>query len=230
MAADALGASVDELKLIASFLLSYPLAGLLKRVPDSKPWLKNVFIIAVSLFYLVGLFDLWDGIRTILYSAAGTYAIAHYIDGTFMPWIVFVFLMGHMSINHIERQFLNDPSRIDITGAQMVMVMKLSGFAWNVHDGRIRDEYLNGHQKERAIRQMPGFLDYAGYVLFFPRSWLAQLSSTMSTKAGLRPLCSLVTTQHPQLQPKPVHAERSLARAPRLPGKQLVVSSGFLPS
>lgn len=32
-------------KLIFSFLLSYPLAGLLKRVPDSKPWLKNLFII-----------------------------------------------------------------------------------------------------------------------------------------------------------------------------------------
>lgn len=34
-------------KLIASFLLSYPLAGLLKRIPDAHPWKKNVFIIAV---------------------------------------------------------------------------------------------------------------------------------------------------------------------------------------
>jgi hypothetical protein len=32
-------------KLITSFLLSYPLAGLLKRVPDEKPALKNLFII-----------------------------------------------------------------------------------------------------------------------------------------------------------------------------------------
>jgi lysophospholipid acyltransferase len=140
----------------------------LKRLPDTKPWQKNVFIIAVSLFYLVGLFDLWDGIRTILYSAAGTYAVAYYIDGSLMPWIGFVFLMGHMSINHLERQFTNTPSVVDITGAQMVMIMKLSAFCWNVHDGRLKQEGLTDYQRERAIIHMPGFLDYAAYVLFFP--------------------------------------------------------------
>lgn len=35
----------SAVKLISSFLLSYPLAGLLKRIPDKKPWLKNVFVI-----------------------------------------------------------------------------------------------------------------------------------------------------------------------------------------
>lgn len=162
------GASIDELKLIASFLLSFPLAAALKRIPDTKPWLKNVFIIAVSLFYLLGLFSLWDGIRTILYSAVGTYAIAYYIDGSLMPWIGFVFLMGHMSINHLQRQFTNDLSVVDITGAQMVMLMKLSAFCWNVHDGRLKQEGLTDYQRDRAIIHMPDFLDYAGYVLFFP--------------------------------------------------------------
>ncbi|ERF73803.1 hypothetical protein EPUS_05507 [Endocarpon pusillum Z07020] len=166
--ARATGASVDEIKLIASFLLSYPLAAVLKRLPDTKPWQKNVFIIAVSLFYLVGLFGLWDGMRTILYSAGGTYAIAYYIDGSFMPWIGFAFLMGHMSINHLERQFTNNPSRVDITGAQMVMLMKLSAFCWNVHDGRLKQESLTEHQRDRAVIEMPNLLDYAGYVLFFP--------------------------------------------------------------
>lgn len=32
-------------KLTFSFLLSYPLAGILKRLPDSKPLRKNIFII-----------------------------------------------------------------------------------------------------------------------------------------------------------------------------------------
>lgn len=32
-------------KLIFSFLLSYPLAALLKRVPDTRPDYKNLFII-----------------------------------------------------------------------------------------------------------------------------------------------------------------------------------------
>ncbi|PLB49501.1 MBOAT family protein [Aspergillus steynii IBT 23096] len=162
------GASVDELKLIASFLLSYPLAGLLKRIPDSQPWKKNAFIIAVSLFYLVGLFDLWDGLRTLSYSAAAVYAITYYIDGSLMPWIGFIFLMGHMSISHIYRQILDDGQVVDITGAQMVLVMKLTSFCWNVHDGRLPQDQLSDPQKYAAITKFPGVLDYLGYVLFFP--------------------------------------------------------------
>ena len=70
----------------------------------------------VSLFYLVGLFDLWSGIRTLFISSAGAYLIAFYVDGPFMPWIGFVFVMGHMSVNHIYRQFANAPDKVDITG------------------------------------------------------------------------------------------------------------------
>ncbi|KAL4801697.1 MBOAT, membrane-bound O-acyltransferase family-domain-containing protein [Aspergillus unguis] len=162
------GASVDELKLIASFLLSYPLAALLKRIPDAHPWKKNAFNIGVSLFYLVGLFDLWDGLRTLIYSSAGIYAIAYYIDGSMMPWIGFIFLMSHMSINHITRQILDDPQTVDITGAQMVLVMKLSAFCWNVHDGRLPQNQLSDPQKYAAITKFPSILDYLGYVLFFP--------------------------------------------------------------
>ncbi|PGH04732.1 hypothetical protein AJ79_07011 [Helicocarpus griseus UAMH5409] len=165
---DATGASVDELKLISSFLLSYPLAGVLKRIPDAKPWQKNVFIVCVSIFYLVGLFDLWDGLRTLLYSSAGAYVIAYYIDGSLMPWIGFIFLMAHMSISHITRQLENSPSTVDITGAQMVLVMKLTAFCWNVHDGRLPQEQLSESQKYAAITKFPDLLDYAGYVLFFP--------------------------------------------------------------
>ena len=148
--------------MLFSFFLSYPLAGLLKRIPDAKPYQKNLFIIAygpdawlrtyrftdalgrVSLFYLVGLFNLWSGIRTLLISSVGAYLIAAYVEGPFMPWIGFVFVMGHMAVNHIHRQSINSPEVVDITGtpsvetscykmlivacigAQMVLVMKAS--------------------------------------------------------------------------------------------------------
>lgn len=141
---------------------------MLKRIPDDKPHQKNFFIIGVSLFYLVGLFDLWAGIRTLLIGSSGAYLIARYIHGPFMPWIGFVFLMGHMSLNHIQRHLINDASLVDITGAQMVLTMKLTAFCWNVHDGRLPEEHLSKHQKEYAVRKLPSLLDYAGFVLFFP--------------------------------------------------------------
>ncbi|KAK4934575.1 Lysophospholipid acyltransferase, partial [Elasticomyces elasticus] len=161
------GANIGEVKLLASFLISYPLAAGLKRVPD-KNYLKQIYIIAVALFYMLGLFDLYGGLRTILWSAGATYAISYYIDGSLMPWIAFTWLMGHMSINHITRQQLDDPSDLDVTGMQMVMLMKLSAFAWNVHDGRLKRDGLSDMQKEKAIYKMPGFLDYTAYVMFFP--------------------------------------------------------------
>lgn len=167
--ADRLGAAPDEIKLIFSFLLSYPLAGLLKRVPDARPDRKNLFIIGVALFYLVGLFDLWVGIRTLFISSAAAYGIAYWLRGSpYMPWIGFAFLMGHMSVNQLNRQFANDPSTVDITGAQMVLVIKLSAFCWNVADGLVPDDQLTPFQRDRALQELPALLDYAGYVLFFP--------------------------------------------------------------
>lgn len=123
---------------------------------------------SVSLFYLIGLFDLWTGIRTLFISAAGAYAISAYVRGPMMPWIGFVFLMGHMSVNHIDRQIRAAPGDVDITGAQMVMVMKLTAFCWNVQDGTLPEKELTDFQKERAIRQLPSILDYTAWVLFFP--------------------------------------------------------------
>ena len=167
-AANILGTSTDELKLITSFLLSYPLAAILKRLPDDRPALKNVFGISIGLFYLVGLFDLWHGLFTVVLDAAATYLIAAYIQGPYMPWIGFIFLMGHMSISHIYRQIADNPAVVDITGAQMVMVMKLSAFCWNVFDGRQASKDLNSDQKERMLTALPSLLDYAGFVAFFP--------------------------------------------------------------
>ncbi|KAK8031209.1 hypothetical protein PG990_000943 [Apiospora arundinis] len=168
-ASGAVGASPDELKLIFSFLLSYPLAGILKRVPDARPAYKNIYSISVCIFYLVGLFDLWDGLWHILLSAAVTYALAYFLRGSpYMPWLGFVFLMGHTAVNQLRRQFANNPADVDITGAQMVMVMKLSAFCWNVADGTLPDDQLSDFQKDRRIVQLPNLLDYAGFVLFFP--------------------------------------------------------------
>ncbi len=124
---------------------------------------------STSVFYLVGLFDLWDGVRTLLISAGGTYCIAKYLKTSpYMSWIGFLFVMGHMSVSHIQRQIANSPSSVDITGAQMVLLMKLSAFCWNIADGQLPDEHLSDFQKERALKDLPSLLDYSAYVLFFP--------------------------------------------------------------
>lgn len=102
-------------------------------------------------------------------SSAGAYCIAKYLKTSpYMPWIGFAFTMGHMSISHIYRQMANSPSSVDITGAQMVLTMKISAFCWNVADGQLPDEQLSDLQKDRALKDVPPLLDYAAYALFFP--------------------------------------------------------------
>ena len=112
----------------------------------------------MSLFFLLGVFDLWNGLWILLVAAVGTYVIAFGIKGPMMPWIAFIFVMGQMSISHLIRQIYKTPdSVVDYTGyrlhdkdailaiictaqlifrAQMVLCQKLTAFAWNVYDGR----------------------------------------------------------------------------------------------
>ncbi|EYE97245.1 lysophospholipid acyltransferase [Aspergillus ruber CBS 135680] len=222
------GASIDELKLITSFLLSYPLAAVLKRLPDSQPWKKNAFIIAVSLFYIVGLFDLWDGLRTLAYSSAGVYLIAYYVDGSLMPWIGFVFLMAHMSISHIYRQILDDGQVIDITGAQMVLVMKLSSFCWNVHDGRLPREQLSEPQRYAAITQFPSVLDYLGYVLFFPSLFAGPSFEYVDYRRWIdTTLFDIPPGTDPSKAP-PTRKKRRIPRSGRPAAKKAIIGLGWI--
>jgi lysophospholipid acyltransferase len=111
---------------------------------------------------------LWLGLFTTILDSVVIYLIAAYVQGPYMPWIAFVYLMGHMSISHIQRQMANSPSVVDITGAQMVYIMKLSGFCWSVWDGRQKQSELTDGQKERMLTSLPSPLDYAGFIAFFP--------------------------------------------------------------
>ena len=88
-----------------------------------------------------------------------------------MPWINFFFVMGHLLLNHIHSQLFVDhynPDEIDITGAQMVLCMKLTSFAWNVYDGWLPQDQLTPFQKDRAILQHPKLIDFLAYVFYFP--------------------------------------------------------------
>ncbi|KAF3925587.1 hypothetical protein ABW21_db0204604 [Orbilia brochopaga] len=44
-------------------------------------------------------------------------------------------------------------------------VQMLTAFCWNVWDGKSPASELTPSQQDRAIREMPSVLDYAGYVV-----------------------------------------------------------------
>lgn len=162
---------LDEasIKIVLCSLLSYPFAVIFKRLPDHNYTLKNAYVIAVLAFYVFGILSLYDGIQTLLVSALGSYFLTRYLRTSAMPWINFIFLMLHLAYNHLKAQFFVEPdfSKVDITGAQMVLVMKLSAFGWNVYDARQRHDELSPYSRLRVVKRHPNLLPYLGYVFFF---------------------------------------------------------------
>lgn len=164
-------AGMDEasFKVLLCTMLSFPFSFIFKRLPDQNYALKNLYVVAVSAFYVFGILNLTTALGTLLISAGGCYFITRYIRTSQMPWINFLFLISHLAYSHLRSQFFNtyDPTVIDITGAQMVLVMKLSAFGWNVYDGKHRLD-LSEYTKSRAIKKHPNILPFLGYVFFYP--------------------------------------------------------------
>lgn len=117
--------------------MAYPLGSVYVRVPYTNTTLRHLFSITVSLFFLLVVFHLNNGVAQLVAESAFTYVIAYSVKGRAMPWIVFVVAMGHLMVNHVIRAMNNiGYDTIEITGSQMVLTMKLTTFAWNVFDGR----------------------------------------------------------------------------------------------
>lgn len=164
------GLDEASLKILTCAFLSFPFSIIFKRLPDKKYTLKHSYIVGVAAFYVFVILSLGSGFFTLLFSSLGTYAITRYVKTSSMPWINFLFLMGHLATSHLKAQFFNsyDATKIDITGAQMVMVMKLSAFGWSVYDAKQPAESLTEYTKYRAIKRHPNILEYFGYVFFYP--------------------------------------------------------------
>ncbi|TFK28619.1 MBOAT-domain-containing protein [Coprinopsis marcescibilis] len=167
--ANLVGASVDQIKLISCLLIAYPLGSLYVRVPSSKPGLRHLFSVTVAVLYFFPILKIYAAFFQLLGSILATYFIAKYDKSSRMPWIVFAIVMGHLTVNHVIR-WINDFSyeTMEVTGPQMVLTMKLTTFAWNVYDGRRKEEELDKWQLAKRVTKFPSILEFLGYSFYFP--------------------------------------------------------------
>ncbi|KAF8681605.1 membrane-bound acyltransferase family [Rhizoctonia solani] len=163
-----LGAPADQIKLIFCLLVAYPLSTIYVRLPKDKPHIKYVYNIAVSMFFLVPILRLYWGTAHLLLSSTFTYFAAKRIKSQNMPWVVFAFVMAHLLVNHAYRTAYLTLDDLEITGTQMVLVIKLSTFAWNIYDGRQPTESLDHSQLATRVQEYPSLLEFLGYVFYFP--------------------------------------------------------------
>ncbi|KLO10167.1 MBOAT-domain-containing protein [Schizopora paradoxa] len=167
--ANVVGASVDQVKLITCLLVAYPLGSVFVRIPSQHQWAKHLFNISITFFLTCVVLGLWTGFLQLLGSTVATYVIAKSMTGWRMPWVVFVVVMGHLTVNHVIRAIFQwSYEKIEVTSPQMVLTMKLTTFAWNVYDGRRPVAELDKWQSEKRITQYPSLLAFLGYAFYFP--------------------------------------------------------------
>lgn len=119
--------------------------------------------------------------------------------------------------SQIHRQRFGNDDFVDITGTQMVLVMKLTAFAWNVHDGRAARKAQKGvssladFQQESVLMEMPDLLSYAAWILFFPSMLIGPAFEFAQYKAWLN--CTVFDVKAPQ----GTKAARKMANGRKIP-------------
>lgn len=84
----------------------------------------------------------------------------------------------------------------------MVLVMKLTAFAWNIHDGRTARRAQNGisalvdFQRESVLTEMPDLISYIAWALFFPSLLIGPAFEYAQYRAWLN--CTIFDVQAPQ--------------------------------
>lgn len=171
------GIDTSSSMILTCLLLAFPFSAIFKRLPDTDYSLKNYYILIVSGIYIFLILKIYMGFLVLMFNAMFTFLLTKYYKSRFMPWANLIGLLGFLAISHIKTQFGRldgQAAEMDVTGAQMVLVMKLSAFAWSYWDGQLYvkdkekfDRELSTYQKSRAIFKHPSFISYLGYVFFY---------------------------------------------------------------
>ncbi|KAJ3019796.1 lysophospholipid acyltransferase, partial [Thoreauomyces humboldtii] len=151
-------------------LAAFPAALLFRAIPrGAPPAVRHTFSIIMSGTLFCALFNPPGFAQLLSASFAVWLAAKSFQSHRWMPLAVFAFSMGGLSANHIVGQIINGANdHFDHTAPMMVLVIKLTSYAWSAYDGAQPEENLSEDKRKLAIRELPGLVEFLGYVLFFP--------------------------------------------------------------
>ncbi|POM61382.1 Lysophospholipid acyltransferase, partial [Phytophthora palmivora] len=170
------GVPVDQLRFVVCLLAAYPLAIIVRKFPSitAKHWLHICIGISIAQFvYGAG----W--LHSLL-SSLITYALVCVLPPKHAPFVVFLVNMTYVAALHIHRMRVNYMGwSMDSTASQMLLLIKLTSFAFNYHDGvvasatAVKDgdsehtKKMKQSRKQLAIPEIPSLLEFLGFVYCF---------------------------------------------------------------
>ncbi|KAI9987573.1 hypothetical protein PInf_023614 [Phytophthora infestans] len=170
------GVPVDQLRCVACLLAVYPLALIVRKLPSvtAKHWLHICAGVSIAQFVY------GTGWLHSLLSSLVTYALVCVLPPKRAPFVVFLANMLFVAALHIHRMRVNYMGwSMDSTASQMLLLIKLTSFAFNYHDGVVPSATAvqNGDsehtkrvkqlRKQLAIPQIPSLLEFLGFVYCF---------------------------------------------------------------
>ncbi|KAF1788153.1 Membrane bound O-acyl transferase, MBOAT [Phytophthora cactorum] len=162
------GVPVDQLRCVACLLTVYPLAIVVRKLPSvtAKHWLHICAGVSIAQFVY------GTGWLHSLLSSLVTYALVCVLPPKRAPFVVFLANMVFVAALHIHRMRVNYMGwSMDSTASQMLLLIKLTSFAFNYHDVRDGDsehtKRVKQSRKQLAIPQIPSLLEFLGFVYCF---------------------------------------------------------------
>ncbi|KAJ3240102.1 lysophospholipid acyltransferase [Chytriomyces hyalinus] len=154
------------LYLLTCFFYPIPFYAL---IPKHAQNARHLFSIAASSVLFLTLFSLFDLLE--LFGMCLIVYLSTYIFRTkkWMPVFVFVYVMAHFLYRLYVLQILGGVTEkhIDPATPMMMMVIRLTTFAWYVHDGTLDKKDVLPELQPLSIKEFPNVLEYFGYTFFF---------------------------------------------------------------
>lgn len=152
----------DQLKLVFCLLLAYPLAFIHSKLPR-QPLFQHGYSLIIGVWFAWFNFG-WQILHS-FGTASATYVLLQFLDPAYSHKVVFVFMTGYLIASHTYRMYTDWMGwSMDFTGPQMLLTLKLTCLAFNIHDGSVDDSELSDFQKSHRLKQLPSLLTYFGWV------------------------------------------------------------------
>ena len=132
--AESLGLPIEILQYVVCLAAGFPLAFLFKRIPVEYQASRHLFSIVTSTLILLSVFSLRAWLDIVTSSTLIWVITKFFSDKAWMPVLCFFIMMAQMSFVHLEQQIWKTDLP-DASSSIMVLVMKLTSFAWSVYDG-----------------------------------------------------------------------------------------------
>ncbi|KAG9403198.1 Lysophospholipid acyltransferase 1 [Aphanomyces cochlioides] len=172
---ETIGFDADQLRYCLALFAAYPFAVIFRIVPRQvKPWFSFLVGVFVAQFVLGR-----EWIHSFITSTI-TYFLVKWTPVSYAPFLVFAFNMLYLSASHLYRIYVDYLGwSLDFTGPQMLLVIKLTSFAYNVYDGsdpklstdappanaQLAKVYAT--RRSLSISKLPSFIEFYGYTYCF---------------------------------------------------------------